>query len=377
MCSITANTARMFWCSFLSPNSTGSFIIQGQTSSLALAAADLIPITRLRSSALFRDQFYLTTGQRASVRSERKRPLSSNNFYESHQSQLEVMIVNDISTSQFPEALKGTKAIINTCSLGISCFRCRGSVEDKLTMINQGAVEGALNVLRQAEKAGVHKVVLTSTILTAFVPQFTFTTDDWFAITKEEALKNEGVKALNPPYLYGLDTKEFTTHLATPSNALISTLISTFINIYKPLNPNDVAKAHTGALVLPPTSNDGQRRIQISSPHNTVFADIVKFLNEKRPELKDRLTKTTPPEFPFKKLAYDSKRVEEILGLKPEHSVPADDTFIESVDTLVGLENQWEAAGYELTAPQYINLCIRTNERTNGLLIVISRLLPP
>ncbi|KAJ3781907.1 hypothetical protein GGU10DRAFT_365238 [Lentinula aff. detonsa] len=322
----------------------------------------------------------LAKGYHVKVAIREKKASQFKQLYESHQSQLEVVIIDDISTSQFPEALKGVKAIIHTAApLAYAVSDAEGQLK--------GAVEGALNVLRQAEKAGVHKVVLTSTILTAFTPQFTFTTDDWFAITKEEALKTEGVTAymaaktlaekevwnfadthsqmdittINPPYLYGPGTKEFTTYLTAPS----TTLISTLINIYKLLNPNgaypdyplyidvrDVAKAHIGALTSPPPSTAGRKRIHISSPHDTVFADIIKVLNEKRPELKDRLTKTTPPEFPFKKLAYDSKRVEEICGLKPEDFVPVNDTFVESVDTLVALENQWKAAGYELPAPQ-------------------------
>ncbi|KAJ3712535.1 hypothetical protein DFJ43DRAFT_1106336 [Lentinula guzmanii] len=282
----------------------------------------------------------LAKGYHVKVAIREKKASQFKQLYESHQSQLEVVIIDDISTSQFPEALKGVKAIIHTAApLAYAVSDAEGQLK--------GAVEGALNVLRQAEKAGVHKVVLTSTILTAFTPQFTFTTD---------GTQNEGVTAymaaktlaekevwnfadthsqmdittINPPYLYGPGTKEFTTYLTAPS----TTLISTLINIYKLLNPN-------GAYPDYPLYIDVR---------DVAKAHIV--LNEKRPELKDRLTKTTPPEFPFKKLAYDSKRVEEICGLKPEDFVPVNDTFVESVDTLVALENQWKAAGYELPAPQ-------------------------
>ncbi|KAJ4481088.1 hypothetical protein J3R30DRAFT_3681914 [Lentinula aciculospora] len=322
----------------------------------------------------------LAKGHNVKVAIREKKAVQFKKLYESYQSQLEIVIIDDISTAQFPEALKGVKAIIHTAApLAYYVTDAEGQLK--------GAVEGVLNVLRQAEKAGVHKVVVTSTILTAFTPQYTFSTDDWFAITKEEALKTEGVPAymaaktlaekevwnfadahpqmdittINPPYLYGSATKEFTSYLTAPS----LTLISTLINVYKLLNPKgaypdqplycdvrDVAKAHIGALSSPPPSIAGRKRIHISSPHDTVFADIIKAVNEKRPELKDRLTKTTPPEFPFKKLNYDSKRVEEVCGLKPEDFVPVNDTFIESIDTLVGLEKQWKAAGYEVQAPQ-------------------------
>ncbi|KAJ3905185.1 hypothetical protein F5879DRAFT_1076943 [Lentinula edodes] len=319
----------------------------------------------------------LAKGHHVKAAIREKKAAQFKQLYQSHQSQLDVVIIDDISTAQFPEALKGVNAIIHTAApLAYYVTDAEGQLK--------GAVEGVLNVLRQAEKAGVHKVVVTSTVLTAFTPQYTFTADDWFAITKEEALKTEGVTAyiaaktlaekevwsfadahpqmdittINPPYLYGAATKEFASYLAAPS----LTLISTLINIYKLLNPKgaypdqplyldvrDAAKAHIGALS---SKVAGRKRIIISSPHDTVFADVIKAVNEKRPELKDRLTKTTPPEFPFKKLNYDSKKVEEVCGLKPEDFVSVNDTFIDSIDSLLGLEKQWKAAGHEIQAPQ-------------------------
>ncbi|KAJ4471367.1 hypothetical protein C8J55DRAFT_521493 [Lentinula edodes] len=319
----------------------------------------------------------LAKGHHVKAAIREKKAAQFKQLYQSHQSQLDVVIIDDISTAQFPEALKGVNAVIHTAApLAYYVTDAEGQLK--------GAVEGVLNVLRQAEKAGVQKVVVTSTVLTAFTPQYTFTADDWFAITKEEALKTEGVTAyiaaktlaekevwsfadahpqidittINPPYLYGAATKEFASYLTAPS----LTLISTLINIYKLLNPKgaypdqplyidvrDAAKAHIGALS---SKVAGRKRIIISSPHDTVFADVIKAVNEKRPELKDRLTKTTPPEFPFKKLNYDSKKVEEVCGLKPEDFVPVNDTFIDSIDSLIGLEKQWKAAGHDVQAPQ-------------------------
>ncbi|KAJ3831750.1 hypothetical protein F5878DRAFT_647374, partial [Lentinula raphanica] len=105
----------------------------------------------------------------------------------------------------------------------------------------------------------------------------------------------------------------------------------------------------------PSSDSGGQKRIHISSPYDTVFADIItviKVINEKRPELKDRLTKTTLPEFPFKKLAYDEKKVEVVCGMKSEDFVPVNDTFVDSIDTLIVLEEQWKLSGHKIEAPQ-------------------------
>ncbi|KAJ3746957.1 hypothetical protein EV360DRAFT_76375 [Lentinula raphanica] len=168
-----------------------------------------------------------------------------------------------------------------------------------------------------------------------------------------EADPQMDITTINPPYMYGAATKEFNSFLIAPS----LTQISTLINIHKLLNPQGahpdyplyidvrgVAKAHIG-----------QKRIHISSPYDTVFADIItviKVINEKRPELKDRLTKTTLPEFPFKKLAYDEKKVEVVCGMKSEDFVPVNDTFVDSIDTLIVLEEQWKPSGHKIEAPQ-------------------------
>ena len=65
----------------------------------------------------------------------------------------------------------------------------------------KGAAEGALNILRQAAAAGVKRVVVTSSIVTAInfsAPPTTtlygikeFTDKDWNPATREEALTGE------------------------------------------------------------------------------------------------------------------------------------------------------------------------------------------
>lgn len=89
----------------------------------------------------------------------------------------------------------------------------------------------------------------------------------------------------------------------------------------------------------------------ISSPHEVVFANIISTINAKRPELKDRLIKTPPREFPYTRLDVDLKRLEEVLKMKVEDFTPLDDTFLDTIDSLLTLEKQWTAAGFDVKIP--------------------------
>jgi nucleoside-diphosphate-sugar epimerase len=324
----------------------------------------------------------LAKGYHVKAAVRQKKAAQFKQHYQSHGAKFEAVIIEDISHSQFNEELKGVNAVIHTAA-PLAFYET--TAEGQL----RGAIDGALNVLRQAEKAGVTKIVVTSTLLTAFTPQYTFSAEnDWFATSKEEALKLDGTAAymaaktlaekaiwefaeshpkldittINPPYLYGPATKEFIAGIPTPNLSAISTLI----NIYKLLNTEgaypdyplyidvrDVAKAHIGALSSPPPSSAGRKRIHINSPHDTVFADIIVAIREKRPQLKDRLTKVDPPQFPFKKLpSLDLARVKEVTGLTEADFVPVNDTFVESIDSILELEKQWKANGHSFEAPK-------------------------
>ncbi|KAJ4497552.1 hypothetical protein C8R41DRAFT_865333 [Lentinula lateritia] len=296
---------------------------------------------------------------RAAVRE--KKATHFKQSYERFKDQLEIVAIADIATDQFPDALKGVKAVIHTAA------PISGRVNDAESLL-KGAVEGLLNVIHQAEKAGITRVVVTN----------------WHQTTKEAALQTEGVTAysaaktlaerevwnfaeahphieittINPPLLYGPLAEGFS--LPNPDYPALSTNLI----IYKFLTPEgtfpayplyldvrDAAKAHLLALDSAPTSQVGRKRIIISSPHEVVFADIISTINAKRPELKDRLIKTPPREFPYKRLDVDLKRLEEVLKMKVEDFTPLDDTFLDTIDSLLTLEKQWTAAGFDIKIP--------------------------
>lgn len=58
-----------------------------------------------------------------------------------------------------------------------------------------------------------------------------------------------------------------------------------------------------------------------------------------------------PREFPYKRLDVDLKRLEEVLKMKVEDFTPLDDTFLDTIDSLLTLEKQWTAAGFDIKIP--------------------------
>lgn len=82
------------------------------------------------------------------------------------------------------------------------------------------------------------------------------------------------------------------------------------------IDVRDVAQAHVRALNSRPTAQVGRKRIVISSPSGWPFSQTIAFIAEQRPELKGRLTTTTPPVLPSDVMPIDFGRVEQVLGMK-------------------------------------------------------------
>ncbi|KAG6811439.1 hypothetical protein H0H92_007354 [Tricholoma furcatifolium] len=285
--------------------------------------------------------------------------------------------ISDIAVDQFPDALKDVDAVIHTAA---SLPERQGSAE-----MLSSAIDGTLNVIRQAEKAGIKRLVVTSSIVTVINPSRSFTDKDWYPITKEEALNTSGmdtyraaktlaekelwafgeahphldITTLNPPYLYGPLAETFTVPVGS------YTALSTDLYIYRFLSPDggfmpsagqadvrDIAHAHVLALTSPPTSAVGRKRILIASPHGFHPKAVLEMLAESRPELQSRLTKNTSPEYPFDRTPIDFGRVEEVLGMSKDDFKGVEETMIETVDSLIALEKQWVAQGHEIHIPQ-------------------------
>ncbi|KAG6838099.1 hypothetical protein H0H93_007383, partial [Arthromyces matolae] len=75
------------------------------------------------------------------------------------EARVSVVEIADISKGQFPEAFEGVDGLIHSAApVGL-----HGGLSTEAML--QGTIEGTLNVVRQAEKAGIKKIVVTGSIV--------------------------------------------------------------------------------------------------------------------------------------------------------------------------------------------------------------------
>ncbi|KAF7358482.1 Epimerase domain-containing protein [Mycena venus] len=297
--------------------------------------------------------------------------------YASYGNRVEVVKITDIAHDQFPDTFIGVDAIIHLAS------PLAGRAEPAVLLAT--AAEGTLNVVVQGEKAGVKRMVVTSSIATVLNPNESYTDKDWNPVTKEMALAGGNemltysaskkfaeialwewadkhphveVTTLNPPFLYG----PFTQHFPLPVPDFNA--ISTNVLIYKYLFPGggfpsmthyidvrDAAQTHIHALNSPPAAQVGRKRIIISSPYGWPFKKTLDFIAEQRPSLKGRITTATPPVLSSDVMPIDFRRVEEVLGMQNSDFHTTEQTTLDTVDALIQVEEQWRSGGHSINAP--------------------------
>ena len=342
--------------------------------------------------------------------------------------QFEAIAIADIVSDSFSAAFKDVDAVIHTASP----IPHRAPAEDILKVKElshpvqlkiahpeiQGAEEGTINVIRQAQEAGIKKFVVTSSMATVAHPKSSFTDKgwpsdliltsiqtnvvDWNPVTREDALKGDGLHTyqaaktlaelalwefadqhreidittcklstqtptaktnrshlVNPTFLYGPLASGFSlpepNYAALSSDFLIYHLITPG-GSYPPsatyLDVRDAARAHINALTSPPEASVGRKRIVMASPFENKFERILELIARKRPELASRLTTTAVPSYPVYKAPIDLQRVQDVVGIKIDSYKSWEDTFLDTIDSLVELEKQWKAAGHIVNVPK-------------------------
>jgi len=316
---------------------------------------------------------------RAAARPSKVEQLRSG--YITYGKNFEVVAIPDIASDQFPEALKGVHAVIHAASP----IPQRSNHEEMLKV----AVEGTLNVVRQAEKAGIQRIVVTSSIATVLNPRDSFTDKDWNQVTREEALSGSkstaylasktfaeqalwdfadshphvDVTTFNPPFLYGPFASGFSLptpdYYAMSTNLYIYRLITAtgpFPSGPRYIDVRDVAKAHVLALKSPLSSMPGigRKRLIISSIYGFDYEEVLELLKTRRPELAARLTRTALP--PIDKanlvLPFDVDRVERVVGMRRQDYTTFEDTMLDTVDSILALEKDWIKKGYTIEVPK-------------------------
>ncbi|KAF7297489.1 Epimerase domain-containing protein [Mycena indigotica] len=296
----------------------------------------------------------------------------------------EVVEIADLATEQLPaEKWTGVSALLHLATP----MPGRVAVDRQIQL----AIDGTLNIVVQAEKAGVKKIVVTSSVGTARGSDGV-SDKHWSPITKEYALGSGNpmlvyvaskklaeqalwewadahphveVTTLNPTFLLGPFTKYFPVprtpsprdtnwstvgfwyQLLFPDGAFLG-MATTYIDV------RDAAAAHVAAIGpnVPATATAGRKRILVSAPNGWPATKLVEYIGKERPALKDRLL--AHPEAVKTEadvLTLDWARVETVLGLKKTDFHTTETTVLDTVDSITAIEDKWRADGHEIVKP--------------------------
>ncbi|THH28933.1 hypothetical protein EUX98_g5257 [Antrodiella citrinella] len=298
---------------------------------------------------------------------------------------VEIIAWDDLVHGTHPEAFKGVDAVIHVAAPLVG----REATAELAISVS---VDGSLNIIRQAEQAGIKNFGYVSSVVAVTMGfaqgQFTPVTDqDWVPITKETVLSNKDtdkmtvyvaekvlseravwefvdqhphieLATVNPPFFFG----PFAPGHRSPfeGNTFNAQSISTTDMLWGLIKPSgahplapclvdvrDVARALVAALKAPPTSEVGRKRILLSGEWRQL-AEIAELVATKRPELASRIPASQKTELPVKvKPMVDNTRLKEILGLEV---TPWETTVLDTIDALVNLEKEWKARGVDITA---------------------------
>ncbi|TCD60318.1 hypothetical protein EIP91_010356 [Steccherinum ochraceum] len=296
---------------------------------------------------------------------------------------VEIFGIDDLVHGMFPEAFTDVHAVIHTAA---PLFGRAESKEAALT----DAIEGSLNVFRQAEKAGVRQFSYASSIAAVSMEfynkrDFTpITEDQWPDTSREEILGDDDadttavytaekalseralwefadqhphveITSLNPPFFYGPFAPGYKAYhgSGTISLATLSTMVYCYgMIISKPhpfllphtylIDVRDVARAMIiAALDSPPTSQVGRKRILLTGEWPNP-ADVVNLITKERPELASRINEEFKTRPNVVKTIIDNTRAQQVLGLTP---MPWQKTVLDALDELIRIEEEWRKAG--------------------------------
>ncbi|KDR81187.1 hypothetical protein GALMADRAFT_1123520 [Galerina marginata CBS 339.88] len=285
---------------------------------------------------------------------------------------LDFVKISDVAEADFTEALNGVDAIIHTA--------CPLAGRKNLDETFKTSIEGTMNLVRQANKAGVRKIVATSSFGALLSPSFAkvfsgdnITESDWSEVTDEEFEKNKenpyyiyftaksrtekallefgkqhpefDIVSILPGYVLGPYARTFPFPTAVPAfgtNEDVYQLISKGPIAFAPnwfVDVRDVAKAHIVALEA--TNLPADKKRFIINAGTRTWKQIAEHLKSVKPEVKDRiisLDEATPLPGPSSDL--DSTRARELLGVADY--IPLEKTLDDTVNDLLMLEKAWD-----------------------------------
>ncbi|TFK61592.1 NAD(P)-binding protein [Pluteus cervinus] len=275
---------------------------------------------------------------------------------------LEFTRIDDMASSgEFSDALKGVDILVHVASP----IPGRAPVDEMLTT----AIDGTLNVLKQATVLGVKKIVVTSSMAAVM--------DRWGNATREEARSNADnpsfvymsskilseravwqfarehpevdITTILPSYVFGPYVKYF-PYPSSPSKLGSNSYIYRLMTgqLPGPLVPpycvdvRDVAKAHVNAALLPrPESrHDVEENRFLVSPWTYTRKDAITYLNKRRPDVKTAKLEDVA-ELPGVVSTVDTSRAREVLGIKEWIDIQT--TVDDTIDDSKEVQKSWTA----------------------------------
>ncbi|RXW13236.1 hypothetical protein EST38_g12621 [Candolleomyces aberdarensis] len=278
---------------------------------------------------------------------------------------LEFVAIDDVATSDFTEALKGVHAVVHVAG----SLPGRASAAETI----ETAVEGSLNVLRQGEKAGIEKFVVTSSF-GATIDSFAglnITDSEWSPTTREDVLAHQedsyyvyfASKALSekavwdfarenpkldiatilPGFVYGPFAKHFpkpTSPSGFGTNGYLYLLINGGAPPVVPpyfVDVRDVAKAHVQALSIPPNTSVEEKRFLVNAGLFD-WKDAAKYLKKAKPEL-NVVDPEKLSDFYGPPSTLDTTRAKEVLGFG--EYIPFEKTLEDFVNDVTEIQKGW------------------------------------
>ncbi|KIK69929.1 hypothetical protein GYMLUDRAFT_67186 [Collybiopsis luxurians FD-317 M1] len=293
--------------------------------------------------------------------------------------QFQSVEVADVSKDDLAHVLQGVTALIHAAA----SLPGRTDAESALN----GAIEGTTNVLRQAYQAGVRRVIITSSTVTFATPCGPFGTNDWNPIKREDASQNYwytyqvaktfadkaalhfqknhsdlDLTFLGPSWTFGPFAPGFEEIAPEPDFNALSTngyvysllkhtaLATDFTSIPGYIDVRDVARAHEKALSAP--KSNSPKRFPLVSPYPASYSGAIYLLQGERPHLRERLADPgIAPSWECMDWPVDRQRLEDVIGLEVDSYKTWKETVLDTIDSLVKLEEGWKSKGLEIQRP--------------------------
>ncbi|KIM39464.1 hypothetical protein M413DRAFT_446968 [Hebeloma cylindrosporum] len=288
-----------------------------------------------------------------------------------HRTGLEFVRIDDVATADFTEALKGVDVVLH--------MACPLAGKKGLDETFKTAIDGTINLARQAQKAGIRKIVATSSFGALISPSFdkvfggyVLSESDWGQVSDDEFEQNKN----NPYYIYFTAKARMEKALlefgkAHPELDLITVVpgyvhgpyartfplprsvaeLGTNETIYQilqggavPPAPNwlvdvrDVAKGHILALEASNLPADKKRFIVNAGTYT--WKEAAEHLKKSRPALRDHIQPLEQiGDLPAPSSHLDNTRSMELLGLADY--ISQENMLDDTVDDLLMLEKLW------------------------------------